>query len=220
MEDKVAEARLEAQRILARAEEEARARAEERRVVEEETLARQREMVEARGRRTLQREERLDEQAANLEKRERLLIDREVEAKKLRLEAQDVEDKAWADLTRLAGLERGEARKQIMEKVEHEARRDAMMLIRDIEIRSREEAEWRSRRILAGVVQRMSHQVVKDATSTVVELPDENMKGRIIGREGRNIRAFEAASGVSLIIDDKLPEAVVLNSYDDRRHGR
>lgn len=217
VEDKVAEARLEAQRILARAEEEARARAEERRVVEEETLARQREMVEARGRRTLQREERLDEQAANLEKRERLLIDREVEAKKLRLEAQDVEDKAWADLTRLAGLERGEARKQIMEKVEHEARRDAMMLIRDIEIRSREEAEWRSRRILAGVVQRMSHQVVKDATSTVVELPDENMKGRIIGREGRNIRAFEAASGVSLIIDDKLPEAVVLNSYDPIR---
>ena len=129
-------------------------------------------MVEARGRRTLQREERLDEQAGNLEKRERLLIEREVEAKRLRLEAQDVEDKAWADLTRLAGLERGEARKQIMEKVEHEARRDAMMLIRDIEIRSREEAEWRSRRILAGVVQRMSHQVVKDATSTVIVIAE------------------------------------------------
>ncbi len=217
VEDKVAEARLEAQRILARAEEEARVRAEEKRAVEEESLARQRESIEARTRRVMQREERLDQQASNLEERERLLIEREVEAKKLRQEAQQVEDEAWNDLTRLAGLDRSEARLQIMEKVEHEARRDAMMLIRDIEIRSREEAEWRSQRILAGVVQRMSHQVVKDATSTLINLPTEHMKGRIIGREGRNIRAFEAATGVSLIIDDKLPEAVVLNSYDPVR---
>lgn len=217
VEDKVAEARLEAQRILARAEEESRVRAEERRAVEEEALARQKESMEARGRRILQREETLDQQATNLEERERLLIEREVEAKRLRMEAQEVEDQAWSDLSRLAGLDRSEARQQIMEKVEHETRRDAMILIRDIEIRSREEAEWRSRRILAGVVQRMSHQVVKDATSTVIDLPSEHMKGRIIGREGRNIRAFEAASGVSLIIDDKLPEAVVLNSYDPIR---
>lgn len=217
VEDKVAEARLEAQRILARAEEEARVRSEEKRAVEEEAMARHRESVEARTRRVMQREERLDRQATNLEERERLLIEREVEAKRLRVEAREVEDQAWADLTRLAGLDRAEARKHIMEKVEHEARRDAMMLIRDIEIRSREEAEWRSRRILAGVVQRMSHQVVKDATSTVIDLPSEHMKGRIIGREGRNIRAFEAVTGVSLIIDDKLPEAVVLNSYDPIR---
>ena len=217
VEDKVAEARLEAQRILARAEEESRVRAKERRAVEEEALARQKESIEARGRRILQREETLDQQATNLEERERLLIEREVEAKRLRMEAQEVEDQAWSDLSRLAGLDRAEARQQIMEKVEHETRRDAMILIRDIEIRSREEAEWRSRRILAGVVQRMSHQVVKDATSTVIDLPSEHMKGRIIGREGRNIRAFEAASGVSLIIDDKLPEAVVLNSYDPIR---
>jgi len=216
-EENLAEARLEAQRILARAEEEARVRAEEKRVVEAEALARQRESLEARSTRLLQREERLDQQATNLEERERLLIDREVEAKRLRREAQEVEDQAWSDLTRLAGLDRTEARRQIMEKVEHQARRDAMMLIRDIEIRSREEADWRARRILAGVVQRMSHQVVKDATSTMIDLPTEQMKGRIIGREGRNIRAFEAATGVSLIIDDKLPEAVMLNSYDPVR---
>ncbi len=216
-EENLAEARLEAQRILARAEEEARVRAEEKRVVEAEALARQRESLEARSTRLLQREERLDQQATNLEERERLLIDREVESKRLRREAQEVEDQAWSDLTRLAGLDRTEARRQIMEKVEHQARRDAMMLIRDIEIRSREEADWRARRILAGVVQRMSHQVVKDATSTMINLPTEHMKGRIIGREGRNIRAFEAASGVSLIIDDKLPEAVMLNSYDPVR---
>lgn len=217
VEDKVAEARLEAQRILARAEEEARVRAEERRAVEEEAMTRQRESIQGRTRRILRREERLDQQASNLEERERLLIEREVEAKRLRVEAQEVEDQAWSDLARLAGLDRTEARQQIMEKVEHEARRDAMILIRDIEIRSREEAEWRSRRILAGVVQRMSHQVVKDTTSTLIELPSEHMKGRIIGREGRNIRAFEAATGVSLIIDDKLPGAVVLNSYDPIR---
>ncbi len=217
LEGNVVEARLEAQRILARAEEEARVRSEEKKAVEEEALARQRESVEARGRRILQREERLDQQAVNLEERERLLIEREIEAKRLRREAQEVEDQAWSDLTRLAGLDRSEARKQILEKVEHQARRDAMMLIRDIEIRSREEAEWRSRRILSGVVQRMAHQVVKDATSTTIDLPSEHMKGRIIGREGRNIRAFEAVTGVSLIIDDRLPEAVVLNSYDPIR---
>ncbi len=217
LEGNVVEARLEAQRILARAEEEARVRSEEKKAVEEEALARQRESVEARGRRILQREERLDQQAVNLEERERLLIEREIEAKRLRREAQEVEDQAWSDLTRLAGLDRSEARKQILEKVEHQARRDAMMLIRDIEIRSREEAEWRSRRILSGVVQRMAHQVVKDATSTTIDLPSEHMKGRIIGREGRNIRAFEAVTGVSLIVDDKLPEAVVLNSYDPIR---
>jgi ribonuclease Y len=217
VEDKVAEARLEAQRILARAEEEARARSEERRIAEEAELGRQRESVEVQTARTVQREERLDQQASNLEERERLFIEREVEAKRLRNEAQEVKDQAWSDLTRLAGLDRTEARKQIMEKVEHEARRDAMILIRDIEIRSREEAEWRSRRILAGTVQRMSHEVVKDATSTTIQLPSEHMKGRIIGREGRNIRAFEAVTGVSLIIDDKLPEAVILNSYDPVR---
>ena len=167
LEGNVVEARLEAQRILARAEEEARVRSEEKKAVEEEALARQRESVEARGRRILQREERLDQQAVNLEERERLLIEREIEAKRLRREAQEVEDQAWSDLTRLAGLDRSEARKQILEKVEHQARRDAMMLIRDIEIRSREEAEWRSRReSCQGVVQRMAHQVVKDATST------------------------------------------------------
>ncbi len=217
MEAKVAEARLEAQRILARAEEEARARAEKERTTEEVALTRQKELVDVQRERIVQREERLDQQSVNLEKREQLLIEREEEAKRLRKEAQEVEDQAWSDLTRLAGLDRTEARKQIMEKVEHEARRDAMVLIRDIEIRSREEAEWRSRRILAGVVQRMSHAVVKDTTSTVIDLPNEHMKGRIIGREGRNIRAFESSTGVSLIIDDKLPEAVVLNSYDPVR---
>ncbi len=216
-EESLAEARLEAQRILARAEEEARVRSQEKRVVEEEALARQRESIEARSGRMLQREERIDRQAANLEERERLLIEREVEAKRLRREAQEVEDQAWSDLTRLAGLDRTEARKKIMERVEHQARRDAMVLIRDIEIRSREEADWRARRILAGVVQRMSHQVVKDSTSTLIDLPTEHMKGRIIGREGRNIRAFEAATGVSLIVDDKLAEAVMLNSYDPVR---
>lgn len=216
-QDSVAEARLEAQRILARAEEEARVRAQEKREVEEEALARRREALEARNGRVLHREERLDQQATNLEERERLLIEREVEAKRLRREAQEVEDQAWADLTRLAGLDRAEARRQIMEKVEHQARRDAMMLIRDIEIRSREEADWRSRRILAGVVQRMAHQVVKDTTSTLIHLPNDHMKGRIIGREGRNIRALEAATGVSLIIEDKLPQGVILNSYDPVR---
>ncbi|HZJ47848.1 MAG TPA: ribonuclease Y, partial [Acidimicrobiia bacterium] len=97
-----------------------------------------------------------------------------------------------------------------------EARREAMVLVRDMEIRAREEADRRARRILATAIQRLAAEVVTESTVSVVELPSDDMKGRIIGREGRNIRAFEAITGVNLIVDDT-PEAVSVSSFDPVR---
>jgi len=103
-----------------------------------------------------------------------------------------------------------------MQRVEDEARRDAMVLMRDMEQKAREEADRRARRILTSTVQRLASEVVAETTVSVVELPNDEMKGRIIGREGRNIRAFEATTGVNIIVDDT-PEAVALSSFDPVR---
>jgi ribonuclease Y len=103
-----------------------------------------------------------------------------------------------------------------MVQVEDEARRDAMVMVRDMEIKAREESERRARRILTTAIQRLSAEVVTESTVSVVELPGDEMKGRIIGREGRNIRAFEAITGVNLIVDDT-PEAVSVSSFDPVR---
>jgi ribonuclease Y len=104
----------------------------------------------------------------------------------------------------------------LLRKVEDEARRDAMVLVRDLEVKAREEAERRSRRILATTVQRLAAEVVSETTVSVVPLPSDDMKGRIIGRDGRNIRAFEAVTGVNLIVDDT-PEAVSVSTFDPVR---
>jgi ribonuclease Y len=103
-----------------------------------------------------------------------------------------------------------------MVQVEDEARREAMVMVRDMEIKAREESDRRARRILTTAVQRLSAEVVTESTVSVVELPSDEMKGRIIGREGRNIRAFEAIAGVNLIVDDT-PEAVSVSSFDPVR---
>ena len=101
-------------------------------------------------------------------------------------------------------------------KVEDEARREAMVLVRDLEMKAREEADRRGRRILATAVQRLAAEVVSESTVSVVPLPSDDMKGRIIGRDGRNIRTFEAVTGVNLIVDDT-PEAVSISTFDPVR---
>jgi ribonuclease Y len=100
--------------------------------------------------------------------------------------------------------------------VEDEARREAMILVRDMEVRAREEADRRARRILATAIQRLAAEVVTETTVSIIELPSDEMKGRIIGREGRNIRHLESVTGTSLIVDDT-PEAVSVSSFDPVR---
>jgi ribonucrease Y len=212
----VASARSEAQRILAKADEEARANAEAYRQREEARLEHRRMELESVEGRLGQREETLEQRAGNLAAREQLIFERERELGAVRTEAETAREQARAELERLAGLDAKAARAELLTEVEDEARRDAMILVRDLEIKAREEADKRARRILATAIQRLASEVVTESTVSVVALPSDDMKGRIIGREGRNIRALEAVTGVNLIVDDT-PEAVSVASFDPVR---
>ncbi len=133
-----------------------------------------------------------------------------------RAEAEHIKEDARANLERLAGFDAKAAKDALLAEVEDEARREAMILVRDMESKAREEADRRGRRILTTAIQRLASEVVSETTVSMVELPNDDMKGRIIGREGRNIRAFEAITGVNLVVDDT-PEAVSVSSFDPVR---
>ena len=144
------------------------------------------------------------------------MIDKERLAAEASAEAARVKEEARLELEALAGFDSKAAKDELLQKVEDEARRDAMVLVRDMETKAREEAERRSRRILATAIQRMASDVVSETTISSVALPSDDMKGRIIGRDGRNIRTFEAVTGVDLIVDDT-PESVAVSTFDPVR---
>ncbi len=212
----LSEARLEAQKILARAEEEARAKAETYRDREDATLEHRRVEMGSAEDRIAQREATLEQRAANLAQREELALMKERSAADAIAEANMAKEEARSALERTAGFDAQIAKAELLEQVEDEARREAMVLVRDIELRAREEGDRRARRILASVVQRIAAEVVSDTTVSVIPLPSDDMKGRIIGRDGRNIRTFEAVAGVNLIVDDT-PEAVSVSTFDPVR---
>ncbi len=215
-ENDVSAARREAQRILSRAEEEGRARAEAYREREEAQLDHRRVELSSAEERLIQREKTLEQRASNLAQREQLLVGREAGVSERQAEVERAAEDARADLERISLLDAKAAKEELVRKVHDEARREAMLLVRDSEIRAREEADGRARRILAAAIERFSASVVTETTVSAVELPREEMKGRIIGREGRNIRAFEAVTGVDLVIDET-PEVVVVSSFDPVR---
>jgi len=210
------EARSDAQHLLDRSEGEARALADTYREREEDTLQHLRVELGATHDRLDQREGTLEQRAANLAQRESHLIDREREVTDTRRQADELKEQAERELSALAGVDARAAKEELMQRVEDEARRDAMVLMRDMELKAREEAERRARRVLTTTVQRLASNVVAETTVSVVELPSDEMKGRIIGRDGRNIRAFEATTGVNIIVDDT-PEAVALSTFDPVR---
>jgi ribonuclease Y len=212
----IGDARIDAQRILARAEEDARALADTYRDREDATLEHRRVEIDTKDATLEQREATLEQRAANLAQREELLIDSERAAKEAALEAARSQEDARVELEALAGFDSGAAKEELLQKVEDEARRDAMVLVRDVETRAREEASRRSRRILATVIQRVASEVVSETTTSVIPLPSDDMKGRIIGRDGRNIRTFESVAGVDLIVDDT-PESVSVSTFDPVR---
>jgi len=215
-EDLVARARREAQQLLARSEEQARATADAYREREEATLEHRKLEVSSVEERINQREATLEQRAANLAQRESLTLSREQELAEARLEVERAREQARAELEQVAGFDAKAAKAELLQKVEDEARRDAMVLMRDLELKAREEADRRARRILTSSVQRLAAEVVAETTVSVVPLPSDDMKGRIIGRDGRNIRAFEAVTGVNIIVDDT-PEAVALSAFDPVR---
>ena len=212
----IADARMDAQRILVRAEEDARSSADTYREREDATLEHRRLEVDSRDATLEQRAATLEQRAANLAQREDLLIEKERVAKVVSDEAANAQEEVRLELEALAGFDSREAKAELLEKVEDEVGRDAMVLVRDVETRAREEASRRARRILAGVIQRLASEVVAETTTSTVVLPSDDMKGRIIGRDGRNIRTFEAIGGVDLIVDDT-PESVTISTFDPVR---
>ena len=224
----------EASRILARAREDAEkarnagelsGREEGFRLREawEKEEARRRDEIERSERRAAERADALDRQFDRLNAREGQLDDRSRE-----LESRDQEsahraedlDKQEAEVRRrlehVAGLSASEAKSKLIEDLQEEARADAANSTREIKGRAQREAEKEARKITALAIQRMAADLTAETTVSVVQLPSDEMKGRIIGREGRNIRSFEQVTGVDVIIDDT-PEAVVLSAFDPVR---
>jgi ribonuclease Y len=220
-------ARMTAERIVADAEKQAETLKKEaileakdevfRLKAEAETEAKERRKeLTALETRLMQREESIERRAESLDKREHQLSST---AGQIEKRAKDLEDAIAEEKTRLetlAGMTSDEARQVLMQRIEDDVKHDAAQMIREVEARAREEADKKARNIVGIAIQRVAADHTAESTVSVVHIPSDDMKGRIIGREGRNIRAFEQMTGINLIIDDT-PEAVILSSFDPVR---
>ncbi len=236
VESKVAEAETLARRILQEAEKEAETKRREadleakelglqaKAELERETKDRRQELQNLE-RRLAQKEETLDRKIEQAERRdrdlgsrereignrERAIADKEIRYNQLMAEAQ-------RQLERVSGLTAEEAKKILLQNLEHEAKLECMALLKRLEDETRAVADQKAKEILAIASDRCASEFVMESTVSVVDLPNEEMKGRIIGREGRNIRAFERATGIDVIVDDT-PEAVILSGFDSIRRA-
>jgi ribonuclease Y len=186
-----------------------------RREAEEDIRAR-REEVKRQESRLGQKEETLERKLEEADRRAAELDDRDKRLQMVRQQLEQAAEQHRAQLESVARMTATEAREALMAQVVDDAKREAMSTVREIEQRAREEGEERARKIVTIAIQRVASEQTSESTVSVFSLPSEDMKGRIIGREGRNIRAFEATTGVNLIIDDT-PEAVVLSCFDPVR---
>jgi len=167
-------------------------------------------------RRVLQKEELVDKKTESMEKKELVLVQKEKDMEKSQQDIKMVLTQQLKELERLSGLTSEAAKELLLANVENEIRQETALMIRSLESEAKEEADKKARNIVSLAIQRCAADVVSETTVSVVALPNDEMKGRIIGREGRNIRTFETLSGVDLIIDDT-PEAVILSSFDPVR---
>jgi ribonuclease Y len=217
-----ARAATEAEGILKRATEAAEQAAQGRREVEDEIRAVKDEMrelrsdLERRETRIGEREQRLDDENRRLDERRLTLERRKAELDDRAAALADADTKARAELERVAALTAGQAKAELVAAMENMAKREAAVTVRSIETEARAEADKRARKIVTLAIQRVAVEQTSESVVSVMHLPGDDMKGRIIGREGRNIRAFESITGVNLIIDDT-PEAVLLSCFDPVR---
>ncbi len=206
------EAESQQKELLLRAKEET---FEMRSAVEAEVKERRSE-VSRTEQRLNQKEEGIDRKATQLEKREQELKDRETEIARIRAEADELRQQQADEIQRIAGLSVDDARNELLASIEDEVREEASRRVREMEKQVEAQASQRARSILATAIQRYTAEVTAETTVSVVPIPSDEMKGRIIGREGRNIRAIEAATGVDVIIDDT-PDAITVSAFDPVR---
>ena len=180
--------------------------------IDEEIKVRRLEISKSE-RRLIQKEETLDRKIENLEKKEADLAGKERGLVTKENELQSVIDRQNAELEKISGLTRDEAKNLLLANIERDVRGEAAVIVKEIEAEARENGERKAKEIITGAIQRCAADHVAEITVSVVPLPNDDMKGRIIGREGRNIRAIESMTGIDLIIDDT-PEAVVLSGFD------
>ena len=195
------EAREEAVRVRAQTEEEIASRRAETMKVEERVVA---------------QEEEVDRKLTELSRREQGLADRETHAKQLQDELKGARESQLEELQRISGMTVNEAKAHLLERSEELVRHELARRVRQAEEEARGEAKRRARNLVADALQRVAANHASETTVSLIELPSDDMKGRIIGREGRNIRALEHLTGVDVIIDDT-PQAVVLSSFDGIR---
>ena len=213
----------EAERIIAQAESERRAKEVQsqedairfRKEVEDELREQRREASRAE-RRLEQREEAIERRAETLERSEQSVRDRQTALERSERELGERSEALQGELERVANLTRDEAREILMHELDSEMRDETGRRVRAMETSARAEADSRARKTLATVMQRMTSELTAETTVSIIPIPSDDIKGRIIGREGRNIRAFEAATGCDLIIDDT-PEVVTVSGFDPVR---
>ena len=226
-EAKISSAEEAARQIVENAEKEAEALRKEKvleakdevhklRTDAEKELRERRNEIQRLEKRILQKEESLDRKMEQYERKEVELERREQSINQMHVKAEELLTSHVTELERISNLTREEAREIILQQVEAEVRHEATMLAKEIEQRAKEEAEKKAREIITTAIQRCAADHVAETTVSVVALPNDEMKGRIIGREGRNIRALETLTGIDLIIDDT-PEAVILSGFDPVR---
>ena len=197
----ILEAKEEAHRLRSEAERDARERRAE---------------VQRSERRLIQKEESIDRKLENIEKKEESIAQKEQNIINKQKDLDTIISKQLEELERISGYTVDEAKAILLSNIEKEVRHDASVMIKDIETKAKEEADKKAKNIITGAIQRCAADHVAESTVSVVALPNDEMKGRIIGREGRNIRAIETLTGVDLIIDDT-PEAVILSGFDPVR---
>jgi ribonuclease Y len=212
----VAEARREAETIRREAKIEAREDAVRLRAEVEKEVAEQRSLMAKIEERTIAREDEVERRQKEIERREQGLSDREVHVKELQDDLKHTKQRELEELERISGMTVNEAKARLMAQSEELIRHDLARRVRQLDEEAQVEAKRRARNLVADALQRVAASHAAETTSSLIELPSDDMKGRIIGREGRNIRTLEHLTGVDVIVDDT-PQAVVLSSFDPIR---